>query len=93
MRTNFSLNINLLEDEPECYEYKVTFLDRNGVRRSEEGTCPSMDMCYDSAVNYYNEVMHGYIEEDSEDGEIFNEEDYYDNEDIHFANSDTQDWN
>jgi len=67
MNNNFSLSIDSIADDPECYEYDVSFLDKKRVRWSEGGTCPSIEMCYDSAMNYYSEVMHGYIEEEPYD--------------------------
>ena len=67
MKTNFSLSIELIDDDPETYEYEVTLLDIDGVRHYEEGIYPSIEMCFDSAMNYYSEVTHGYIEEDDED--------------------------
>jgi len=67
MNNNFSLSIDLIADDPEIYEYEISFLHNNGVRFTESGTCPSIEMCFDSAMNYYSEVMHGYIENDYED--------------------------
>jgi len=67
MNNNFSLSIDLIADDPEIYEYEISFLHNNGVRFTESGTCPSIEMCFDSAMNFYSEVMHGYIEDDDED--------------------------
>ena len=67
MSSNFSLNIDSISDNPECYEYEISFLHNNGVRFTESGTCPSIEMCFDSGMNFYSEVMHGYLEDDYED--------------------------
>jgi len=65
MNNNFSLEINSIDDN--CFEYEVSFLDKTYHRCTEMGTAPSIEMCFDSAMNYYSEVMHGYIEDDYED--------------------------
>jgi len=79
MNNNFSLSIELIEDEPESYEYDISFLDEDGVRWSESSIYPTIEMCFDSAMNYYSEVTHGYTpEEDDEDiySAIMDDEDF-----------------
>jgi len=65
MNIEFSLEINSIDEN--CFEYEVSFLDKTYHRCKEAGTAPSIEMCFDSAMNYYGEVMHGYIEDDDED--------------------------
>ena len=74
MNIEFSLEINSIDEN--CFEYEVSFLDKTYHRCTEAGTAPSIEMCFDSAMNYYGEVMHGYIEDEDDDISILVDEDF-----------------
>ena len=74
MNIEFSLEINSIDEN--CFEYEVSFLDKTYHRYTEMGTAPSIEMCFDSAMNYYGEVMHGYIEDEDDDISILADEDF-----------------
>jgi hypothetical protein len=66
----FTLIIRSIKDIVDCHEYDIVFY-KNGEKYSGGGTAPTVEECFDDAMDYYLEVMEGYAEyvaaEDEED--------------------------
>lgn len=68
---SFCLTIKSMKDIIDCYEYDISFY-KDGEKYSGGGTSPTVEACFDDAMDYYQEITEGYIEDNeySEEEEL-----------------------
>ena len=77
----FNLAIKSMKDTIDCYEYDIVFYKSNGDKYSGGGTAPTIEACFDDAMDYYLEVMEGYADAVAAEDEAYaeyKEEEFFD---------------